>query len=237
MNLLEIEELKAGYGRQDVLHGLSFTVARGEAVAILGANGAGKSTLLKVIAGAMRSHSGDMTFDGKPLHGAASRRVRSGIVHVPEGHEVVATLTVAENLALGAFRYWPLHSRRVRNETEELVYHLFPILAERRHQTSGLLSGGQQQMLAIGRSLMAHPRLLLLDEPSLGLAPVVVDQIYDRLGELRTADLSMIIVEQNSDRAMAFCDRTFVLRLGELVRESAERQFSADELRAAYFGD
>jgi branched-chain amino acid transport system ATP-binding protein len=234
---LVVSDLVAGYGRSDVLHGVSIEVGAGEAVAVLGANGAGKSTLMRAVAGFVHPRGGDVTLDGRSLRRtSASARVRRGLVLVAEGHEVVGSLTVAENLALGAFRFWPLHSRRVIRETESLAYELFPVLAERRGQLASLLSGGQQQMLAIARALMAKPSVLLLDEPSLGLAPVVVDQIYDRLGELRTAELSIVLVEQNSDRAAAFCDRTYVLRLGEIAAVGGPGTLSEQDLRQAYFG-
>jgi branched-chain amino acid transport system ATP-binding protein len=233
---LAVTDLRAGYGRQEVLHGISMTVGAGEAVAVLGANGAGKSTLMKVISGSIRPRGGEIEFEGRRLRGGPSGRVRQGLVQVAEGHQIIGTLTVAENLALGGFRDWPFNGRRERKEAEDRAYHLFPILAEKRNQVAGLMSGGQQQMLAIARGLMARPTLLLLDEPSLGLAPVVVAQIYERLAELKDNHLSMVIVEQNSDRAMAFCDRTYVVRLGEVVLESAERELSAVALKTAYFG-
>lgn len=237
MSRLAVRDLHAGYGRQEVLHGVSLTVEPGEAVAVLGANGAGKSTLMKAVSGAVRHRSGDLELEGSALRRQGpSARLRRGIVHVAEGHQVIGTLTVEENLALGSFRDWPLGSRSERQRAIERAYEQFPVLGDKRHQAAGLMSGGQQQMLAIARGLMARPSVLLLDEPSLGLAPVVVAQIYERLAELRTEDLSMIIVEQNSDRAMAFCDRTYVLRLGEMVLESDRHELAEHELRAAYFG-
>jgi branched-chain amino acid transport system ATP-binding protein len=236
---LEITDLRAGYSSgRDVLHGVSMSVGTGEAVAVLGANGAGKSTLMKTIAGALRPSGGQVRYEGSVLGGeSTNRRIRQGLVYVAEGHQVIGTLTVRANLALGAIRFWPGGSGKVRRETEERIFHLFPVLADKRDQLAGLMSGGQQQMLAIARSLMAQPRLLLLDEPSLGLAPVVMAQIYERLADLRSADLSMLIIEQNSERAMAFCDRTYVMRLGEIVLSTDRHDLTQDELREAYFGD
>jgi branched-chain amino acid transport system ATP-binding protein len=235
---LQLSSVCAGYGTNDVLTDVSLTVAPGQAVGVLGANGAGKTTLMRVISGQLAPRRGSVELDGVALRRSSpSRMVRRGVVLVAEGHEVIGTLTVLENLRLGAFRFWPRSSAASVQESLERVYDLFPILAERSSQLASLLSGGQQQMLAIGRALMARPRMILLDEPSLGLAPVVVDQIYERLDVLRReTDLAMMLVEQNSDRALAFCDRTHIMRLGELVAESGAEGISEDGLRAAYFG-
>ena len=238
MSLLDVRDLVAGYGGTDVLQGISLHVEPGEAVGVLGANGAGKSTLMRVLAGQIKPRSGQLTFEGDVLRRISpSRSVRRGIVLVAEGHEVIGNLTVEENLALGAFRFWPHRSRAVINQTQQKVFDLFPILAERRGQLAALLSGGQQQMLAIGRAIMSKPVLMLLDEPSLGLAPVVVEQIYRQLALLRSeAGLSMIIVEQNSGRVAEVCDRTYVMRLGAIVAEARPSELSEVDLRAAYFG-
>jgi branched-chain amino acid transport system ATP-binding protein len=193
---------------------------------------------MRVLAGQIKPRSGQLTFEGDVLRRISpSRSVRRGIVLVAEGHEVIGNLTVEENLALGAFRFWPHRSRAVINQTQQKVFDLFPILAERRGQLAALLSGGQQQMLAIGRAIMSKPVLMLLDEPSLGLAPVVVEQIYRQLALLRSeAGLSMIIVEQNSGRVAEVCDRTYVMRLGAIVAEARPSELSEVDLRAAYFG-
>lgn len=238
MSALSIDNITAGYGHGNVLHGVSLEVPEGSAVGVLGANGAGKTTLMRVISGQMRPSSGTISLDGEELRRLTpSTAVRRGIVLVAEGHEIVGTLSVAENIELGAYRFWPRSSRSVIREHRDRIYDLFPILAEKRNQLASLLSGGQQQMVAIGRALMSQPRLILLDEPSLGLAPVVVDQIYERLALLRReTQLSMVIVEQNSDRAMEFCDASSVLRLGEVVARSAAERLTETELRAAYFG-
>jgi len=235
---LELHSINAGYGREAVLRDVTLSVGPGEAVAVLGANGAGKTTLLRTVAGFLPVSAGSILHGGKPLSGSSpSRRVREGIVLAAEGHEVVETLTVEENLALGAFRFWPRGSRSEVRRSREQAYEMFPALASKRGQLAGLLSGGQQQMLAIGRALMARPSVLLLDEPGLGLAPVVIDDIYERLAVLTGENLSMLIVEQNSDRAGSFCDRTYVMRLGELVDSSERGRLDEDRLRAAYFGE
>lgn len=236
--ILRLTDARAGYGGTDVLHDLSLEVAPGEAVGILGANGAGKTTLMRVISGQLPLRSGRFEFAKSPVRRTSpAGMVRHGISLVAEGHEIIGTLTVEENLRLGAFRFWPRKDVQ-GTQTLEQVFELFPILGERRGQVGALLSGGQQQMLAIGRALMSRPTLLLLDEPSLGLAPIVVDEIYQKLNELRRdTGLSMILVEQSSGRASAFCDRIYVVRLGEVVAHTDDSApLTEQALRAAYFG-
>ena len=238
--ILRVDGAYAGYGGTDVLHGVSLEVGPGEAVGVLGANGAGKTTLMRVASGQLALRQGSLEVAGSTLRRArTSVMVRKGIVLVAEGHEVIGSLSVLENLRLGAFRFWPRRDPAVERSLEQ-AFDLFPILAERRHQLAALLSGGQQQMLAIGRALMARPTLLLLDEPSLGLAPIVVDEIYDRLDLLRReAGLAMVVVEQSSARVADFCDRIHVMRLGEFVAssEAGSALLSEDDLRVAYFGE
>lgn len=238
MALLELTGVHARYGQVRALHGVSLAVDEGQIVAVLGANGAGKTTLMRVLSGQLRPREGTVSIDGVQIsRSTPSRMVRHGVVLVAEGHEVVGTLTVIENLKLGAFRFWPRASSRELAESLERVFDFFPMLADRTGQLASLLSGGQQQMLAIGRALMAKPRIILLDEPSLGLAPVIVDQIYERLDLLRTqSDLGMLIVEQNSDRASGFCDRINVMRLGEFVAQSGAGGLTDEQMRRAYFG-
>jgi len=233
-----LEGVSAGYSKVDVLKDVSLSVEEGSAVGILGANGAGKTTLMRVIAGQLRARSGSVTLAGEPLRGASpSSRVRKGISLVAEGHEIIGSLTVGENLALGAFRFWPRQSRRVIAETRDRVYSLFPILGEREGQLAALLSGGQQQMLAIGRAMMSRPRVILLDEPSLGLAPVIVDQIYAQLAALQQEEgLTLVVVEQSSERAAALCDRLYLLKLGEVVASGTRDEISTEVLHEAYFG-
>lgn len=238
--ILRVDGAHAGYGGTDVLHGVSLEVGPGEALGVLGANGAGKTTLMRVVSGQLALRQGRLDVGGSTVRRASpSVMVRKGIVLVAEGHEVIGSLSVLENLRLGAFRFWPRRDPAVERRIDQ-AFDLFPILAERRHQLAALLSGGQQQMLAIGRALMARPTLLLLDEPSLGLAPIVVDEIYDRLDLLRKeAGLAMVVVEQSSTRVADFCDRIHVMRLGEIVAnsEAGSAPLSEDALRVAYFGE
>jgi branched-chain amino acid transport system ATP-binding protein len=225
--LLTVEDLSVNYGAVRAVHGVNIAVARGEVVALLGANGAGKSTILRTISGLLRPRSGSVRLDGEPIHRLPpSRIVQLGIAHSPEGRRVFGSLTVAENLRLGAT------TRRDREQVptdRERMYELFPILRERMHQVAGTLSGGEQQMLALARALMAAPRLLLLDEPSLGIAPLIVRSIFHTLGQLKRQGVTMLLVEQNINAALDLADRTYVLRTGEV-----SLQGSAAELRDNY---
>lgn len=236
--LLNVTGLRAGYGNAtDVLIDIDLTVGQGEAVGVIGANGAGKSSLLKALAGLIPTRAGQVTFDGRPLgHGSAAARLRQGIVMLPEGHRVIRTLSVEENLRLAAISCWPRGVKARLDETLPLVFELFPVLHERRKQLAGLLSGGEQQMVSIGRALVSSPRLLLLDEPSLGLAPVVIDRIYDSLGALRQTGLSLLVVEQNYARLNQLCDHLHILRLGEVTLSSDGAIEDEDAIRDAYFG-
>jgi len=237
--VLEVTGLRAGYGSAtDAVSGIDLTVRRGEAIGVLGANGAGKSTLLKVLGGMLPLRGGQISVDGTPLPTERPpARMRRGIVLLPEGHRVIGTLTVEENLRLAAIRHWPRASRTHLQAVLPEVYELFPVLAERRSQLAGFLSGGEQQMVSLGRALVARPRVLLLDEPSLGLAPVVVERIYDALGRLRDSELSVVVVEQSANRLENLCDRMHVLRLGRIAATMQRDQIDHAELRAAYFGD
>jgi len=236
--LLEINGLRSGYGSAtDVLHDVSLSIEAGTAVGVVGANGAGKSTLLKTLAGLVPVRSGDVLLEGVPLkRERPDARLRRGIVLLPEGHRVMRTLTVEENLRLAAISRWPggVHARL--DEVLPTVYELFPVLHERRRQLAGLLSGGEQQMVSIGRALVSKPRLLLLDEPSLGLAPVVIDRIYESLRMLRETGLSLLVVEQNLGRLNALCDRLHILRLGEVTLSANGGDLSEDAIKNAYFG-
>jgi branched-chain amino acid transport system ATP-binding protein len=225
--LLSVVDLNVNYGPVRAVHGVNIAVARGEVVALLGANGAGKSTILRTISGLLRPRSGDVRLDGKPIHRLPpSRIVQLGIAHSPEGRRVFGSLTVAENLRLGATTRG---DRGQVSTDKERMYELFPILRERMHQVAGTLSGGEQQMLALARALMAAPRLLLLDEPSLGIAPLIVRSIFQTLGELKRQGVTMLLVEQNINVALDLADRSYVLRTGEV-----SLQGSAGELRANY---
>jgi branched-chain amino acid transport system ATP-binding protein len=231
---LETEDLTAGYGENvDVLHGVSVAVGEGEAVAILGANGAGKSTLLKTICGLLPARRGSVRFRGEEIGGRPAHKIaRGGLSHVPEGRQVFVNQTVEENLRLGAMDsgQW--------EERHELLLEVFPMLGEKLHQNAGELSGGQQQMLAIARGLMSSPRVLMIDEPSLGLSPKLVDECTDLLRHLRSElGVSILLVEQNAAVAAGVADRAYVLRLGEVVlEESAAEVLGNDEVLNAYLG-
>jgi len=225
--MLDVNHISAGYGAVAVLHDLSFTVGKGHAVAILGANGAGKTTLLKTICGLIRASAGAIEFDGTSVTRLATYEIaRRGAVMVPEGRQILGPLTVAENLRLGH----RAAARRggVLREDIEQVFALFPILAERRNQVAGQLSGGQQQMLAIGRALMGRPRLLLLDEPSLGLGPAIVAQVFETLQRVHQGGLTMLLVEQNAKRALDATDYAYVMERGRIVHQGPSRQLQSD---------
>jgi branched-chain amino acid transport system ATP-binding protein len=234
--LLSVEGLRVDYGAVKAVHGVSLDVGAGEVVALLGANGAGKSTILRTISGLLRPRAGAVRLGGKPIHRLPPSRIVSlGIAHAPEGRRVFGSLTVAENLRLGAT------SRTDRAQVpldRERMYALFPILRERMHQFAGTLSGGEQQMLALARALMAAPRLLLLDEPSLGIAPLIVRSIFQTLAELKREGVTMLLVEQNINVALDLADRAYVLRTGEvsLTGSSAELRDNYERVAEAYLG-
>jgi branched-chain amino acid transport system ATP-binding protein len=232
--LLEVEQLEVAYNGVPAVRGLSFSVGRGEIVGLIGPNGAGKSTTLHAIMGVVRPSGGDIRFCGRSIRGLAPERIaRAGIALVPEGRRIYPNLTVDENLRLG------LAARRGGGGSEgiESLRELFPILGRYRKHPGGVLSGGEQQQLAIARALAAEPDLVLLDEPSLGLAPTVVDAVFERLGEIRERGVTTLLVEQRAQRTVAFADRTYALSNGELrgTFEPADAG-NADKLVAAYFG-
>ena len=234
--LLKVNEIEAYYGRVCALRNVSLTVAEGSVVALLGANGAGKTTTLRVISGLIRATRGSVEYDGKTIaRFSVDQLVRAGIAHVPEGRQIFTDLTVRENLRLGAY------ARRNGNTVEEdmqRVFGYFPRLRERLAQHAGTLSGGEQQMLAIGRALMAKPRLLLLDEPSLGLAPLLVKEIFHIISEIRTAGTTVLLVEQNAHMALNIADYAYLLETGRVIlsdQSAALRQ--REEVRRAYLGD
>ena len=236
-DLLEVDGLTAGYGAAPVLHDVSLTVGAGRIVAVLGANGAGKTTLLRTLSGLLPATSGRVTFDGVDLRGVqVERMVRHGIAHVPEGRGVVTELTVAENLRLGSL--W--RKRKPGSKATDLdeIYDLFPALAGRKNHLGHQLSGGERQMLAIGRALAAKPRLLLLDEPSLGLAPKITAQTMGLLRDLRDrTGLAVLLVEQNVRGALSVADEGIVLNLGRVAaRERADKLAADTDLRHAYLG-
>jgi len=233
--LLSVRDLRVKYGNVEVLHGIHLAVNEGEIVAILGANGAGKSTTLMAISRIVKSSAGSIEFGGKAIHKLKAHDVvKEGVIQVPEGRRIFGTLTVEENLALGAFAR--TGAARIA-KTRERVYELFPILKERRDQLGGTLSGGEQQMLAIARGLMAEPRILLLDEPSLGLAPLLVKAIFRTLEQINKAGVTIVLVEQNAKAALKLANRGYILEVGNIVLEdSAEALLANPEVQKAYLG-
>ena len=232
--MLRVENLTSSYGRIAVLRDVSLDVANGEMVALIGSNGAGKTTLLRAISGVQPIGSGSISFDGKPIHQlSAHARVRAGIVQVPEGRQVFAPLPVADNLRLGA---WTRGDSEINRDLDE-VYATFPALAEKRRIAAGALSGGQQQMLAIGRALMARPKLLLLDEPSMGLAPMLATQILVNVAALKTRGLTVLLVEQNAHAALGIADRAYVLETGRVTLSGESAMLRNDaRVKEAYLG-
>ncbi|MDR1741783.1 MAG: ABC transporter ATP-binding protein [Synergistaceae bacterium] len=230
--LLEVKNMSVSYGAIRALRGFSLTLDEREIVAVIGANGAGKSTFMNAVMGMTACESGDVFLDGAALPRESWRIVRSGLSLVPEGRKVFTTLTVLENLRIGAF---PLSKPDPRDM--DWVFSLFPRLGERREQPAGTLSGGEQQMLAIGRALMSRPRVLLLDEPSLGLAPIIIRDIFAELRRINEEGVSILIVEQNARQALLLSRRAYVLQTGCLVKEGDSKALLADpEIKAAYLG-
>lgn len=235
MALLTINNLKVSYGNVIALHGINLQVEEGEIVSILGANGAGKSTTLMSISGLVRPKAGEILFDDQPLRSVHSHQiVKLGIAQVPEGRRVFGTMTVLENLNLGAFR---LNDKAIKSRSLEWIFSLFPRLHERKNQLAGTLSGGEQQMLAIGRALMSKPRLLLLDEPSLGLAPLLVKSIFKTLQEINKEGVTIVLVEQNARAALKLATRGLVLETGNVVlTDTAKNLLANPHVVEAYLG-
>ena len=233
--LLKADGIHAGYGKLEILHGVSLEVRPQELVSVIGPNGAGKSTGFKTIVGLLRPTSGRILFDGKEVTGLPPYEVlRLGLAYVPQGRIVFPQMTVLENLEMGA--YIESDPARVK-EALERVYALFPILAERRHQKAGTMSGGEQQMVAIGRALMTTPKLILLDEPSLGLSPKFVTQIFDKLLEMKRAGYTLMVVEQNAAKALSVADRGYVLELGRNRFEgTGQALLNNPEVKRLYLG-
>ncbi|MDQ2836433.1 MAG: ABC transporter ATP-binding protein [Actinomycetota bacterium] len=232
--MLDVDDIEVRYGNIKALKGVSFGVNEGEIVALLGANGAGKTTTQKTISGMLSPSLGEIRYEGDRIDGVkAHNLINLGICHVPEGRHVFPLMTVAENLEMGAFRF-----KRPDMAVFEHVLELFPRLRERIKQQAGTLSGGEQQMLAIGRALMGKPRLLLLDEPSMGLAPLIVKQIFDIVREINSSGVTVLIVEQNAAQALALANRGYVLETGEIVLTGTGTELLADDrVRAAYLGE
>lgn len=236
--LLRLEKVNSGYRTGEVLHGISLAVEKGEMVSLIGPNGAGKSTILRTISGLLACKKGNKFFEERNItHFPAHKTSRAGIAQVPEGRQILAPLTVYQNLLLGCYpRYSSLGSEG-RLRLLDSVYKIFPILAERQNQLGGTLSGGEQQMLAIGRALMAEPKLLLMDEPSLGLAPLVVEQIFAVLGNLSSQGLTILLAEQNAVAALGLTNRAYLVEQGEIVLEGESRTLRQDDrVKQVYLG-
>jgi branched-chain amino acid transport system ATP-binding protein len=237
--MLEVNKVNAGYGPITVIHDISLTVAKGEIVVILGPNGAGKSTLIRTIGRLMSCEPGQIIFEGNDITKLTTEQVvRMGMIQVPEGRRLFKTLTVYENLFLGLyFRYGSLEPKK-REALFSRVYELLPVLLERRQQMAGTLSGGEQQMLAIGRALMAEPKLMLMDEPFLGLAPLVIKNICNLIEQLRETGMTILMVEQNARASLKLARRAYLLELGRIVAEKKAQELKDDEyVRSVYLGE
>lgn len=236
--MLRIENLSAYYGSIAALKGISIDVAEGEVVSIIGANGAGKSTLLKAISGLIKAREGRILYKDRDITGHPANKIVSfGISQVPEGRQIFSHLTVQDNINLGAYLYYNRRNHKKIQERIESVFKLFPILSKRTKQLAGTLSGGEQQMLAIARALMGHPELLLLDEPSMGLAPLIVREIFAVIQQLNQSGKTILLVEQNAKAALNVADHAFVLETGEIVLEgSARNLLDNPKVKAAYLG-
>lgn len=233
--MLQIKELCVKYDNIQVLHGISLELQEGELVALIGANGAGKTTTLSTISGVKRAFSGQIVYDGKDITKAGTDEiVKMGIVQVPEGRQIFSKMTIEENLILGA--YTEKDSQRQKQNMQR-VMELFPILRERRRQTAGTLSGGEQQMLAIARALMGNPRMLLLDEPSMGLSPLMTEQVFDAVKSLNDQGTTILLVEQNAYDAMEISNRTYIMENGVITREGKSSELMRDPaIKQAYLG-
>lgn len=232
--MLEVENLKSRYGRIEVLHGISIEVREGEIVSLIGSNGAGKTTFLRALSGVQPISGGTVSWQGRDISKVAAHlRSRIGIAQVPEGRQVFAPLSVEDNLKLGA---WARRDGEIAEDMES-IYTMFPVLAEKRKIAAGSLSGGQQQMLAVGRALMTKPQLLLLDEPSMGLAPMLVEQILNSVASLPTRGITVLLVEQNATAALAISDRAYVLETGRIILDGPAKSLASDpRVTQAYLG-
>jgi branched-chain amino acid transport system ATP-binding protein len=236
MAMLEIKDLEVYYGMIQAIKGISFQVNEGEVIALIGANGAGKTTTLHTISGLITPKKGTVMFEGKDITKVPAHKIVSaGMAHVPEGRRVFASLTVLQNLRMGAY------TRNDKNEIEEtlrMVYERFPRLEERKNQPAGTLSGGEQQMLAMGRALMSKPRIILMDEPSMGLSPIFVNEIFDIIKQVSASGTTVLLVEQNAKKALSIADRGYVLETGRIVLEGNAQDLLNDEsVKKAYLGD
>ncbi len=236
MAMLEVKDLQVYYGVIQAIKGVSFEVDQGEVIALIGANGAGKTTILHTITGLTAAKSGSVLFEGKDITRTPGHKIVSmGMAHVPEGRRIFANLTVLQNLKLGAY------TRKDKQETEDtlqMVYSRFPRLEERKNQIAGTLSGGEQQMLAMGRALMSHPKIILMDEPSMGLSPIFVSEIFDIIKEVQKSGTTVLLVEQNAKKALSIADRAYVLETGNIVLEGkASDLLHNDLVKKAYLGE
>ncbi|MEU9142894.1 ABC transporter ATP-binding protein [Streptomyces sp. NPDC048349] len=234
--LLKVEDLKVAYGKIEAVKGISFEVNEGEIVCLVGTNGAGKTTTLRTLSGLLKPTAGSITFDGKPLVGVPAHQIVSmKLAHSPEGRHIFPRLTIAENLQLGAF----LRSDKEGIEKDvQRAYELFPILGERRKQAAGTLSGGEQQMLAMGRALMCQPKLLMLDEPSMGLSPLMMQKIMATIAELKATGTTILLVEQNAQAALSLADQAHVMEIGKIVLSGTGQDLLHNEdVRKAYLGE
>ena len=236
MAMLEIKDLKVSYGMIQAIKGISFEVNKGEFIALIGANGAGKTTILHTITGLLNADSGSVTYEGKDITRMPGHKIVSmGIAHVPEGRRVFANMTVLQNLKLGAYTR---KDKAEIAETLEMVYTRFPRLKERKNQLAGTLSGGEQQMLAMGRALMSHPQIILMDEPSMGLSPIFVNEIFDIIEEVSKSGTTVLLVEQNAKKALSIADRAYVLETGNIVLDGkASDLLDNDSIKKAYLGE
>ena len=236
MAMLEIRDLKVNYGMIQAIKGVSFDVNQGEIIALIGANGAGKTTILHTITGLLAPKEGSIIFEGKDITKVPAHKIVSmGMAHVPEGRRVFAELTVLQNLKMGAY---------TRNDKAEIaqtlqnIYERFPRLEERKNQMAGTLSGGEQQMLAMGRALMSHPKIILMDEPSMGLSPIFVNEIFDIIEQVSKSGTTVLLVEQNAKKALAIADRAYVLETGKIVLDGkAQELLNNDSIKKAYLGE
>ncbi len=236
MAMLEVKDLRVNYGMIQAIQGVSFQVNQGEVIALIGANGAGKTTILHTVSGLLSPQSGSVLFEGKDIVKEKSHKIVSmGMAHVPEGRRVFSQLSVLQNLKMGAY------TRKDKEEiakTLESVFERFPRLKERQNQLAGTLSGGEQQMLAMGRALMSHPKLILMDEPSMGLSPIFVNEIFDIIQEVSKSGTTVLLVEQNAKKALSVADRAYVLETGKIVLEGkAGELLNDDSIRKAYLGE
>lgn len=236
MAMLEVKDLEVYYGVIQAIKGVSFEVNKGEIIALIGANGAGKTTILHTITGLLAPKSGSVLFEGKDITKIPGHKIVSmGMAHVPEGRRVFANLTVLQNLKLGAYTR---KDKREIEDTLQMVYRRFPRLEERKNQVAGTLSGGEQQMLAMGRALMSHPQIILMDEPSMGLSPIFVNEIFDIIKEVSESGTTVLLVEQNAKKALSIADRAYVLETGNIALEGkASDLLNNDSVKKAYLGE